>query len=212
MCVYLQRACIGCKEGTVFSFFPSCFSGKSLSDVEKSWFLLERAEHERERALQEALLLLENLEQLAQKFRRKVAEPEVFCYIPNQKGIKSPRQYLPFVCGTMFLRHRLKLSCLCLTGSAEGELSGGHSAPDPQAGRPRPLHPGGGSGGASASGGAGCRRPGPRAPVRRPERHGQEHREGKLPQQRPHRQEVRGDAADRQSWIVTGKHQGGKII
>ncbi|XP_056867453.1 spectrin beta chain, non-erythrocytic 5 isoform X2 [Takifugu flavidus] len=47
--------------------------GKSLSDIEKSWFLLERAEHERERALQEALLLLENLEQLAQKFRRKAA-------------------------------------------------------------------------------------------------------------------------------------------
>lgn len=34
--------------------------------------MLERAEHERERALQEALLRLENLEQLAQKFGRKV--------------------------------------------------------------------------------------------------------------------------------------------
>ncbi len=48
------------------------FEGKSLSDIEKSWALLERAEHERERALQEALLRLENLEQLAQKFGRKV--------------------------------------------------------------------------------------------------------------------------------------------
>ncbi|XP_020497621.2 spectrin beta chain, non-erythrocytic 5 [Labrus bergylta] len=47
--------------------------GKTLSDVEKSWVLLERAEHERERALQEALLRLENLEQLAQKFERKAA-------------------------------------------------------------------------------------------------------------------------------------------
>ncbi|XP_028251320.1 spectrin beta chain, non-erythrocytic 5 [Parambassis ranga] len=45
--------------------------GKTLSDIEKSWALLERAEHERERALQEALLRLENLEQLAQKFGRK---------------------------------------------------------------------------------------------------------------------------------------------
>ncbi|XP_044022541.1 spectrin beta chain, non-erythrocytic 5 isoform X2 [Siniperca chuatsi] len=47
--------------------------GKTLSDIEKSWVLLERAEHERERALQEALLRLENLEQLAQKFGRKAA-------------------------------------------------------------------------------------------------------------------------------------------
>lgn len=48
------------------------FEGKTLGDIEKSWVLLERAEHERERALQEALLRLENLEQLAQKFERKV--------------------------------------------------------------------------------------------------------------------------------------------
>ncbi|XP_070699072.1 spectrin beta chain, non-erythrocytic 5 [Pempheris klunzingeri] len=47
--------------------------GKTLGDIEKSWVLLERAEHERERALQEALLRLENLEQLAQKFERKAA-------------------------------------------------------------------------------------------------------------------------------------------
>ncbi|XP_039992754.1 spectrin beta chain, non-erythrocytic 5 isoform X2 [Xiphias gladius] len=47
--------------------------GKTLSDIERSWVLLERAEHERERALQEALLRLENLEQLAQKFGRKAA-------------------------------------------------------------------------------------------------------------------------------------------
>ncbi|XP_008275361.1 spectrin beta chain, non-erythrocytic 5 [Stegastes partitus] len=47
--------------------------GQALSDIEKSWVLLERAEHERERALQEALLRLESLEQLAQKFNRKAA-------------------------------------------------------------------------------------------------------------------------------------------
>ncbi|KAG7215088.1 hypothetical protein INR49_011666 [Caranx melampygus] len=47
--------------------------GKTLSDIEKSWVLLEKAEHEREGALQEALLRLENLEQLAQKFCRKAA-------------------------------------------------------------------------------------------------------------------------------------------
>ncbi|KAM9354795.1 spectrin beta chain, non-erythrocytic 5 [Pholidichthys leucotaenia] len=47
--------------------------GKTLSDIEKSWVLLERAEHERERALQETLLHLEKMEQLAQKFGRKAA-------------------------------------------------------------------------------------------------------------------------------------------
>ncbi|XP_024910886.1 spectrin beta chain, non-erythrocytic 5 isoform X2 [Cynoglossus semilaevis] len=47
--------------------------GKTLSDIEKSWVLLERAEHDREGALQKALLRLENLEQLAQKFGRKAA-------------------------------------------------------------------------------------------------------------------------------------------
>ncbi|XP_068608001.1 spectrin beta chain, non-erythrocytic 5 [Brachionichthys hirsutus] len=47
--------------------------GKTLSDIEKSWTLLEKAENERERALQEALLRLENLEQLAQNFERKAA-------------------------------------------------------------------------------------------------------------------------------------------
>ncbi|XP_034721162.1 spectrin beta chain, erythrocytic-like, partial [Etheostoma cragini] len=46
---------------------------KTLSDIEKSWVLLERAEHERESALQEALLRLENLEQLALNFERKAA-------------------------------------------------------------------------------------------------------------------------------------------
>ncbi|XP_029899947.1 spectrin beta chain, non-erythrocytic 5 isoform X2 [Myripristis murdjan] len=47
--------------------------GKTVGDIEKSWVLLERAEHERERALQGALLRLQNLEQLAQKFARKAA-------------------------------------------------------------------------------------------------------------------------------------------
>lgn len=55
------------------AFLPSCcVEGKTLSDIERSWVQLERAEHEREGALQEALLRLEQLEQLAQKFCRKV--------------------------------------------------------------------------------------------------------------------------------------------
>ncbi|XP_015205968.2 spectrin beta chain, non-erythrocytic 5 isoform X1 [Lepisosteus oculatus] len=47
--------------------------GKTLGDVEKHWKLLEKAEHERERALQGELLKLERLEQLAQKFGRKAS-------------------------------------------------------------------------------------------------------------------------------------------
>ncbi|XP_066510159.1 spectrin beta chain, non-erythrocytic 5 [Hoplias malabaricus] len=45
--------------------------GKTLGDIERNWSILERAEHERERDLQSALLRLEQLEQLAQKFERK---------------------------------------------------------------------------------------------------------------------------------------------
>lgn len=47
--------------------------GQTLRDVEREWLVLERAEHEREGALQAALLRLEHLEQLAQKFERKAA-------------------------------------------------------------------------------------------------------------------------------------------
>ncbi|KAM4625618.1 spectrin beta chain, non-erythrocytic 5 [Polymixia lowei] len=52
--------------------------GKTLGDIEKSWVLLERAEHERERALQGALLRLEHLEQLARQFGRKAALRESY--------------------------------------------------------------------------------------------------------------------------------------
>lgn len=66
----------------IHRFRVCAFEGKTLRDVEKSWTLLERAEHERERALQEALRRLEQLEQLAQQFGRKVttasAETETF--------------------------------------------------------------------------------------------------------------------------------------
>lgn len=47
--------------------------GKTLGDIERTWTLLERAEYERERYLQNTLLRLEQLEQLAQKFGRKAA-------------------------------------------------------------------------------------------------------------------------------------------
>ncbi|XP_053330428.1 spectrin beta chain, non-erythrocytic 5 [Spea bombifrons] len=51
------------------SYFPS--EGKSLSDVERYWTFLEKAEHEREKALQVEMMRLERLEQLAQTFHKK---------------------------------------------------------------------------------------------------------------------------------------------
>ncbi|KAJ1103984.1 hypothetical protein NDU88_001400 [Pleurodeles waltl] len=45
--------------------------GKSLSDIEKFWSLLEKTEHNREKALQCELVRLEKLEQLAQRFQKK---------------------------------------------------------------------------------------------------------------------------------------------
>lgn len=52
--------------------------GQTLRDVEREWLVLERAEHEREGALQAALLRLEHLEQLAQKFERKAKLRETY--------------------------------------------------------------------------------------------------------------------------------------
>ncbi|XP_026142105.1 spectrin beta chain, non-erythrocytic 5 isoform X1 [Carassius auratus] len=52
--------------------------GKTLGDIERNWTFLERAEHLRERALQSALMRLEQLEQLAQKFDRKATLRESY--------------------------------------------------------------------------------------------------------------------------------------
>lgn len=52
--------------------------GKTLGDIERNWTLLERAEHQRERVLQSALMRLEQLEQLAQKFGRKATLRESY--------------------------------------------------------------------------------------------------------------------------------------
>lgn len=52
--------------------------GKTMGDIERNWTLLERAEHQRERDLQSALIRLEQLEQLAQKFGRKATLRESY--------------------------------------------------------------------------------------------------------------------------------------
>ncbi|RNA19157.1 spectrin beta chain-like isoform X1, partial [Brachionus plicatilis] len=50
--------------------------GKLISDINRAWAELEKAEHERELALREELVRQENLEQLANKFNKKAAMRE----------------------------------------------------------------------------------------------------------------------------------------
>ena len=50
--------------------------GKLISDINRAWAELEKAEHERELALREELVRQENLEQLATKFNKKAAMRE----------------------------------------------------------------------------------------------------------------------------------------
>ncbi|KAE8587142.1 hypothetical protein XENTR_v10021875, partial [Xenopus tropicalis] len=52
-------------------YFPP--DGKSLIDVEKYWAILEKAEYEREKALQAEMLRLERLELVAQMFNKKAS-------------------------------------------------------------------------------------------------------------------------------------------
>ncbi|XP_071656932.1 spectrin beta chain, non-erythrocytic 4 isoform X2 [Patagioenas fasciata] len=57
-------------------YVPS--EGKSISDINKAWTRLEKAEHEREAALRNELIRQEKLELLAQRFDHKVAMRETW--------------------------------------------------------------------------------------------------------------------------------------
>lgn len=52
--------------------------GKMISDINKAWEKLEKAEHERELALREELIRQEKLEQLAARFNRKASMRETW--------------------------------------------------------------------------------------------------------------------------------------
>jgi len=52
--------------------------GKLISDINKAWERLEKAEHERELALREELIRQEKLEQLAARFNRKASMRETW--------------------------------------------------------------------------------------------------------------------------------------
>ncbi|NWJ06160.1 SPTN5 protein, partial [Crypturellus undulatus] len=67
--------------------------GKTLQDVEKHWIILEKAEHNRGKALQKEMLRLERLEQLAQRFRKKAALRE--SYLEDMKKVIGKQDFWP---------------------------------------------------------------------------------------------------------------------
>ncbi|XP_071600765.1 spectrin beta chain, non-erythrocytic 5 [Heliangelus exortis] len=67
--------------------------GSMLQDVEKHWILLEKAEHNRGKALQKELLRLERLEQLAQRFLKKAALRE--SYLEDMKKVIGKQDFWP---------------------------------------------------------------------------------------------------------------------
>ncbi|XP_075699620.1 spectrin beta chain, non-erythrocytic 5 [Rhinoderma darwinii] len=67
--------------------------GKSLSDIEKYWTILEKAEYEREKALQKEMLRLERLEHLAQMFQKKAFLRE--SYLHDMRQVIERQDFKP---------------------------------------------------------------------------------------------------------------------
>ncbi|NXV99218.1 SPTN5 protein, partial [Fregetta grallaria] len=67
--------------------------GRMLQDVEKHWIILEKAEHNRGKALQKEMLRLERLEQLAQRFLKKAALRE--SYLEDMRKVIGNQDFWP---------------------------------------------------------------------------------------------------------------------
>ncbi|KFQ58276.1 Spectrin beta chain, non-erythrocytic 5, partial [Pelecanus crispus] len=67
--------------------------GRMLQDVEKHWIILEKAEHNRGKALQKEMLRLERLEQLVQRFLRKAALRE--SYLEDMRKVIGKQDFWP---------------------------------------------------------------------------------------------------------------------
>ncbi|XP_009944908.1 PREDICTED: spectrin beta chain, non-erythrocytic 5, partial [Leptosomus discolor] len=67
--------------------------GRTLQDVEKHWIILEKAEHNRGKALQKEMLRLERLEQLAQRFLKKAALRE--SYLEDMRKVIGKQDFWP---------------------------------------------------------------------------------------------------------------------
>ncbi|NXG68257.1 SPTN5 protein, partial [Baryphthengus martii] len=72
-------------------YLPS--EGRTLQDVEKHWIILEKAEHNRGKALQKEMLRLERLEQLAQRFLKKAALRE--SYLEDMRKVIGKQDFWP---------------------------------------------------------------------------------------------------------------------
>ncbi|XP_061467332.1 spectrin beta chain, non-erythrocytic 5 [Rhineura floridana] len=66
-----------------YAYLPP--EGKMLRDLEKEWVILEKAEHNRGKAIQQELLRLERVEQLVQRFLKKATVREA--YLEDMKEI-----------------------------------------------------------------------------------------------------------------------------
>lgn len=67
--------------------------GRTLQDVEKHWSTLEKAEHNRGKALQKEMLRLEKLEQLAKRFLKKAALRET--YLEDMRKVIGKQDFWP---------------------------------------------------------------------------------------------------------------------
>uniref|UniRef100_A0A8D0F0G0 Calponin-homology (CH) domain-containing protein n=1 Tax=Strix occidentalis caurina TaxID=311401 RepID=A0A8D0F0G0_STROC len=67
--------------------------GRTLQDVEKHWIILEKAEHNRGKALQKEMLRLERLEQLAQRFLKKAGLRE--SYLEDMRKVIGMQDFWP---------------------------------------------------------------------------------------------------------------------
>ncbi|XP_052552192.1 spectrin beta chain, non-erythrocytic 5 [Tympanuchus pallidicinctus] len=67
--------------------------GRTLQDVEKNWIILEKAEHNRGKALQKEMLRLEKLEQLARRFLKKAALREA--YLEDMRKVIGKQDFWP---------------------------------------------------------------------------------------------------------------------
>ncbi|XP_075281439.1 spectrin beta chain, non-erythrocytic 5 isoform X3 [Opisthocomus hoazin] len=67
--------------------------GRMLQDVEKHWIILEKAEHNRGKALQKEMLRLERLEQLARRFLKKAALRE--SYLEDMRKVIGKQDFWP---------------------------------------------------------------------------------------------------------------------
>ncbi|NXX16052.1 SPTN5 protein, partial [Podargus strigoides] len=67
--------------------------GRMLQDVEKHWIILEKAEHNRGKALQKEMLRLERLEQLVQRFLKKAALRE--SYLEDMRKVIGKQDFWP---------------------------------------------------------------------------------------------------------------------